>query len=64
MSTTTKIVVSSTGQQFTAPGNLSVEQVKSMYGSSLPVINSQDATVEDTADGRTITFRPKTGTKG
>lgn len=62
--TSTKIVISTTGQTFTLPGAQTVDQVKSVYGSSLPVINSMDAQVSDEGEVRTITFSARTGTKG
>lgn len=61
---TTRIVISTTGQTYTAPGALSLDQVKAMYGTSLPAINSMDADITTEGDQRVITFRPKTGTKG
>lgn len=61
---TTKVVISTTGQTFTLPGAQTVDQVKSMYGGSVPVINSMDADTTEAGDVRTITFRARTGTKG
>lgn len=62
--TSTKVVISTTGQTFTLPGAQTADQVKSMYGSSVPVINSMDARVEESGEIRTITFVQRTGTKG
>lgn len=62
--TTTKIVISTTGQTFALPGAQTVEQVKSMYGSSVPAINSMDGSVTESGEERTITFAARTGTKG
>lgn len=61
---TTKIVISTTGQTFTLPGAQTVDQVKSMYGSSVPAINSMDGTSSDVGEERTITFAARVGTKG
>ena len=62
--TSTKIVISTTGQTFTLPGAQTVEQVKSMYGASVPAINSMDGTSVDDGETRTITFAARVGTKG
>jgi hypothetical protein len=62
--TSTKIVISTTGQTFIVPGASTAEQVKNLYGSSVPAINSMDADVSDDGEVRTITFRARTGTKG
>lgn len=62
--TSTKVVISTTGQTFTLPGAQTVDQVKSMYGASVPVINSMDADTSEAGEVRTITFRARTGTKG
>lgn len=62
--TSTKIVISTTGQTFTLPGASSAEQVKTMYGSSVPAINSMDASTSDDGSVRTITFSARVGTKG
>ncbi len=64
MSTTTRIVISTTGQTYTAPGSLDLAQVRAMYGSSLPAVNTMDADITNEGDQRVITFRPKVGTKG
>ena len=62
--TTTKIVISTTGQTFTLPGSHTAEQVKSLYGSSVPAINSMDASSSDDGEVRTLTFSARVGTKG
>jgi len=61
---TTKVVISTTGQTFTLPGAQTVEAVKSMYGSSVPAINSMDGSTSDNGEERTITFAARVGTKG
>lgn len=60
----TKVVISTTGQTFTLPGSQTAEQVKSIYGASLPAINSMDASSSEDGTVRTLTFSARVGTKG
>ena len=64
---TTYVNIGTSGQSFPFPSTgWSVDQLRSTLSDSVPGIGGMDA--EDTgvsADGnRTITFRPRTGTKG
>lgn len=65
MATVTNIEISSTGQEFSIPGDFTPAQVVANYGASIPGIGGMDSTVSDIGDGvKLIVFRPKTGTKG
>lgn len=64
MSNTT-VIIASTGQEFNLPGtHWTTEQVVSSFQSSVPNIGSLQAEVTNNGDNKTITFRPRTGTKG
>lgn len=61
----TTVVITTTGQEFPLPGNQwTPESVVSSFSSSVPGIGAMQATVEESGENKTITFRPKTGTKG
>ena len=61
----TLVVITTTGQEFPLPGNTwTPESVVQSFSSSVPGIGAMQATVETSGDNKTITFRPKTGTKG
>lgn len=62
--TTTTFDVTSTGQEFSVPGDWTAEQIINMYGATIAGLANMDnsSTVEGTT--RFITFRPRTGTKG
>lgn len=61
----TTIIVTNSGSEFNIPGLLSVQQVVSSYGESIPGLAGFNSEVEDDDDGnRTITFSARTGTKG
>lgn len=62
--TTTTFDVTSTGQEFSVPGDWSAEQIVNMYGATIPGLSSMDSTVVVEGSTRFITFRPRTGTKG
>lgn len=62
---TTKVVLSATGQEFTAPGALTASEVVSMYGSEIQGLASMNSSVSTDPEGNvTITFSPRTGNKG
>lgn len=61
----TKVVISSSGQEFTLPGtSWTTEQVVSSFASSVPNIGSMQANVTEQGEDKVITFSPRTGTKG
>lgn len=63
--TVTNIEISSTGAEFSIPGDWSAAQIVANYGASIPGIGSMESTVSDLGDGvKLIVFRPRTGTKG
>lgn len=64
MSSTT-VIISTSGQEFTLPGtNWTVDQVVSSFSSSVPGIGSMQSEVTTEGENKVITFRPRTGTKG
>lgn len=64
--TSTSIHIVSTDAFYTIPGDFSTAQVQQMYAASIDGLQSMQGTeTVDAATGvRTITFRPRTGTKG
>jgi len=62
----TIVVIATSGQEYTLPGTTwTPEQVVSVYAASVPGIGSMASEVTTDANGnKTITFRPRTGTKG
>ena len=64
----TIIVVTSTDSEFSIPGYLAPETIKTVYASQIPGISSMDYTAStETRGGQqvsVVTFRPRTGTKG
>lgn len=62
--TQTVFEVQSTGQEFQIPGDFSVDQIVSSYSSNIPGLGSMQASVSEEGEVRTITFSPRTGTKG
>lgn len=61
----TNIEISSTGQEFSIPGDWTAAQIVTNYGASIQGIGSMESTVSDLGDGvKLIVFRPRTGTKG
>ena len=62
--TNTNIVIVSTDTQYNIPGDWSAEQVASTYAASIPGIGSMVAETSVSGDVKTITFKPRTGTKG
>lgn len=62
--TSTNIVIVSTDTSYNIPGDWSAEQVVATYASQIPGINNMTAETVITEDVKTITFKPRTGTKG
>jgi Trk-type K+ transport system membrane component len=62
--TTTNFSVVSTGQSFSIPGAWDAAALVNMYSSTINGLGSMDSTVTEEGDIRTVTFRPRTGTKG
>lgn len=62
--TETKFDVVSSGQSYSVPGEWTAAQIVSMYSATISGLGSMDSTVVDEGSVRTITFRPRTGTKG
>lgn len=62
----TKIIIASTGATYDLPGtSWTAEQVVAQFSSTLPELASMSSEVTTDANGdKTITFRPRTGTKG
>lgn len=60
----TKFDVVSSGQSYTVPGEWSAAQIVSMYSATIAGLGNMDSSVVDEGTVRTITFRPRTGTKG
>lgn len=61
---TTNFTVVSTGQSFSVPGSWDAGQIVNMYSATIPGLASMDSSVSEEGSVRTITFRPRTGTKG
>lgn len=62
--TQTVFEVQSTGQEFQIPGDFNVDQIVSSYSSNIPGLANMQAHVSEEGEVRTITFSPRTGTKG
>jgi hypothetical protein len=62
--TVTRIDVVSVGQEFTIPGDMSPEAVVNAYSSTIQGLGNMQADVRIEGSQKTITFRPRTGTKG
>jgi hypothetical protein len=62
--TQTVLEVQSTGQEFPIPGDFTVDQVVSAYSGNIPGLANMQAQVHEEGGVRTITFSPRTGTKG
>ena len=62
--TETKFDVVSSGQSYSVPGEWTAAQIMNMYSATIPGLSNMDNTSQDEGSIRTITFRPKTGTKG
>lgn len=61
---TTVIVIVSTDSEYRIPGDWSAEQIASNYAASIPGIANMSAEVTVDGDTKTVTFKPKTGSKG
>lgn len=62
--TRTVFEVQSTGQEFDIPGDFTADQIVSSYSGNIPGLANMQAQVREEGDTRTITFSPRTGTKG
>ena len=62
--TTTFITIVSTDSEYRIPGDFSPEQVVANYAASIPGIGNMVAEVTVAGDEKTITFKPRTGSKG
>lgn len=62
--TSTNIVIVSTDTSYNIPGDWSADQVVATYASQIPGINNMTAETVITEDVKTISFKPRTGTKG
>lgn len=62
--TKTVFEVQSTGQEFEIPGNFTSDQIVASYSASIQGLGNMQANVREEGDTRTITFSPRTGTKG
>lgn len=62
--TTTNFTVVSTGQTFSVPGEWDAPALVNMYSATVPGLANMDSQVQDEGNVRTVTFRPRTGTKG
>lgn len=61
----TLVVISTSGQEFPLPGTQwTPEQVVASFASSVPGIGSMQSEVTTNGENKTITFRPRTGSKG
>lgn len=61
---TTVFEVTTTGQEFTIPGDWTVESIVSTYGPSISGLAGMSNTVSTEGNTKTIRFSPRTGTKG
>lgn len=62
--TRTVFEVQSTGQEFDIPGDFTADQIVSSYQGNIPGLANMQSVVREEGDTRTITFSPRTGTKG
>ena len=61
----TTVIISNSGQEFNLPGtHWTAAQVTSTFADSVPGIASMTSEVVTEGENKTITFRPRTGTKG
>jgi hypothetical protein len=60
----TFIVIVSTDSEYKIPGDFSPEQIVANYSASIPGIGNMVAEVEVAGDVKTVTFKPRTGSKG
>ena len=62
--TSTNIVIVSTDTSYNIPGDWTAEQIVSNYSAQIPNLNSMTAETTIVEDVKTISFKPRTGTKG
>ncbi len=62
--TSTNIVIVSTDTEYNIPGDWSAEQIATTYASQIPGIGNMVAETSITGEVKTVTFKPRTGTKG
>jgi predicted regulator of Ras-like GTPase activity (Roadblock/LC7/MglB family) len=60
----TNIVVVSTDTSYNIPGDWSAEQISSTYAAQIPGLSNMTAETTIVGDVKTVTFKPRTGTKG
>ena len=60
----TNIVIVSTDTEYNIPGDWSADQIATTYASQIPGIGNMVAETSITGDLKTVTFKPRTGTKG
>lgn len=61
----TKLIITSSGQDYTLPGtHWTAAQLASTFSDSVPGINSMTSERTEDAGDVVYTFRPRTGTKG
>ena len=60
----TNIVVVSTDTSYNIPGDWSAEQITATYSAQIPGLSNMVAETVITEDVKTVTFKPRTGTKG
>jgi hypothetical protein len=61
----TLVVITTSGQEFPLPGTQwTPESVVTTFQSSVPGIGAMQSEVTEANGNKTITFRPRTGTKG
>lgn len=65
MATSTVVVISTSGAEFNLPGgHWTAQLVAQSFADSVPGIGSMTSEVTVSGDVQTITFKPRTGTKG
>lgn len=62
--TSTNIVVVSTDTSYNIPGDWTAEQIAATYATQIPGLSNMVAETTITEDVKTVTFKPRTGTKG
>jgi hypothetical protein len=60
----TVMVIVATGQEFQIPGDWSAEQLVQTYGANIQGLSSMQSSIANNGDVKTVTFSPRTGTKG
>lgn len=60
--TTTTFIVNET--EYSIPGEMTAAQVVAAYSSTVPGLGGMTSSVVESGSTRTITFTPRTGTKG